>query len=255
MTFSLAGKRAAVTGGGRGIGAAIARMLAEAGAKVTILGRTISTLDQHAESLRPYGLSIQVAPVDVTDESSVAKAFATMGPVDILVNNAGIAHVAAFEKTSAADWERVFRVNVLGAVICSQQVLPKMVERKWGRIVNIASTAGLKGYTRLSTYTASKHALIGMTRALALETATTGVTVNAVCPTYTETDMTAEGITNISARLQTSTEEARKQLTKQIPQGEMAKPEQVAASVLWLCSTEAASVTGIALPIAGGEVM
>lgn len=255
MTFSLAGKRAAVTGGGRGIGAAIARTLAESGAEVTILGRTISTLDQHAESLRRDGLNIKVAPVDVTDEANVAQAFAKLGQIDILINNAGIAHVAPFEATSVADWERVFRVNVLGAVLCSQQVLPKMVERKSGRIVNIASTAGLKGYTRLSAYTASKHALIGMTRALALETATTGVTVNAVCPTYTETDMTAEGIKSISARLQTTAEEARKQLTKQIPQGEMAKPEQVAAAVLWLCLEQAASVTGVALPIAGGEVM
>jgi NAD(P)-dependent dehydrogenase (short-subunit alcohol dehydrogenase family) len=255
MTFSLAGKRAAVTGGGRGIGAAIARSLAEAGAEVTILGRTISTLDQNAESLRQDGLSIKVSPIDVTDELSVQQTFARLGDFDILINNAGVAHVAPFEKTTAADWERVFRVNLLGAVFCSQQVLPTMTTRKWGRIVNIASTAGLKGYTRLSAYTASKHALIGVTRALALETATAGVTVNAVCPTYTETDMTAEGIKSISARLQTSAEEARKQLTKQIPQGEMAKPEQVAAGVLWLCSDEAASVTGIALPIAGGEVM
>lgn len=255
MTFSLAGKRAAVTGGGRGIGAAIARTLAEAGAEVTILGRTISTLDQHAESLRRDGLNIKVAPLDVTDESSVAETFATIGRIDVLINNAGIAHVATFENTPAAEWERVFRVNVLGAVLCSQQVLPKMIGNKWGRIVNLASTAGLKGYTRLSAYTASKHAVIGMTRALALETAATGVTVNAVCPTYTETAMTAEGIKSISARLQTSAEEARKQLTKQIPQGELAKPEQVAAGVLWLCSAEAASVTGIALPIAGGEVM
>lgn len=255
MTFSLAGKHAAVTGGGRGIGAAIARTLAEAGADVTILGRNISTLDQHAESLRGDGLHIKVAPVDVTDESSVFQAFAKLGLIDILINNAGIAHVGPFDKTTTADWERVFRVNVLGAVLCSQRVLPKMVERKWGRVVNIASTAGLKGYTRLSAYTSSKHALIGLTRALALETATTGATVNAVCPTYTETDMTAEGIRSIGTRLQMSADEARKQLTKHIPQGEMAKPEQVAAGVLWLCSDEAASVTGIALPIAGGEVM
>ena len=255
MTFSLAGKHAAVTGGGRGIGAAIARTLAEAGADVTILGRNISTLDQHAESLRGDGLNIKVAPVDVTDESSVSQAFAKLSPIDILINNAGIAHVAPFDKTTTADWERVFRVNVLGAVLCSQRVLPNMLERKWGRVVNIASTAGLKGYTRLSAYTTSKHALIGLTRALALETATTGVTVNAVCPTYTETDMTAEGIKSIGTRLQMSTDEARMQLTKHIPQGEMVKPEQVAAGVLWLCSAEAASVTGIALPIAGGEVM
>jgi NAD(P)-dependent dehydrogenase (short-subunit alcohol dehydrogenase family) len=255
MTVSMTGKRAAVTGGGRGIGGAIARALAAAGAEVTILGRTISTLDQHAEALRRDGLGVKVAPLDVTDEASVSQAFAKLGSVDILINNAGIAHVAPFEKTAVEDWERVFRVNLLGAVLCSQQVLPKMIERKWGRIVNIASTAGLKGYTRLSAYTASKHALIGMTRALALETAKTGVTVNAVCPAYTETDMTAEGIKNISARLQTSVEEARKQLTKQIPQGEMVQPEQVAAAVLWLCSAEAARVTGIALPIAGGEVM
>src|SRR5262249_43274610 len=220
MTISLAGKRAAATGGGRGIGAAIARALAAAGAEVTILGRTISTLDQHAEALRRDGLSVKVSPLDVMDEASVTQAFAKVRDLDILVNNAGIAHAASFEKTAPADWERLFRVNVLGAVLCSQQVLPKMIERKWGRIVNIASTAGLKGYTRLSAYTASKHALIGMTRALALETATTGVTVNAVCPTYTETDMTAEGIKNISPRLQTSAEEARKQFTKQIPQGE-----------------------------------
>jgi NAD(P)-dependent dehydrogenase (short-subunit alcohol dehydrogenase family) len=255
MTFSLAGKRAAVTGGGRGIGAAIARGLAAVGAEVTILGRRISTLNQHAEAMRRDGFNVRVASVDVTDESNVKQTFAKLEEVDILINNAGAAHVATFDKTTAADWERLFHVNVLGAVFCSQQVLPKMVARKWGRIVNIASTAGLKGYTRLSAYTASKHALVGLTRALALETATTGVTVNAVCPTYTETDMTAEGIKNISARLQTSAEEARKQLTKQIPQGEMAKPEQVAAAVLWLCSAEAASVTGIALPIAGGEVM
>lgn len=255
MTFSLAGKRTAVTGGGRGIGAAIARAFAVAGAEVTILGRTISMLDQQAEMLRGDGLRVKVARIDVADESSVKQAFAELGDIDILINNAGLAHVATFENTTAADWQRLFHVNVLGAVFCSQQALPKMVERKWGRIVNIASTAGLKGYTRLSAYTASKHALIGMTRVLALETATTGVTVNAVCPTYTETDMTAEGIKNISARLQTTAEEARKQLTKQIPQGEMAKPEQVAAAVLWLCSAEAASVTGIALPIAGGEVM
>lgn len=255
MTFSLAGKRAAVTGGGSGIGAAIARTLASAGADVTILGRTISTLDEHAESLRRDGLHIRVAPVDVTDESSVAQAFAALGGIDVLINNAGIALSAPFEKTPMDDWERTIRVNLLGAVRCAQRVLPKMVERKWGRIVNVASTAGLKGYTRLSAYVASKHALIGMTRALALETATTGVTVNAVCPTYTETQMTAEGINNISARLQTSADEARKQFTKQIPQGEMVRPEEVAAAVLWLCSVEAAKVTGIALPIAGGEVM
>lgn len=255
MKTDLRGKRAAITGGGRGIGAAIARALAENGAEVTILGRNVSTLDSHAESLRADGLQVNVYPVDVAEPRSIDQAFAKLGRVDILVNNAGITHVARFEVTSLEDWERLMRVNLTGAFLCTQQALPGMIDRKWGRIANVASTAGLKGYTRLSAYCASKHALIGMTRALALETARDGITVNAICPTYTESDMTAEGVKNLSARLQTSADEARKQLTKAIPQGQMAKPEQIAAAVLWLCSEEASSVTGIALPIAGGEVM
>jgi NAD(P)-dependent dehydrogenase (short-subunit alcohol dehydrogenase family) len=130
-----------------------------------------------------------------------------------------------------------------------------MLDRSRGRIINIASTAGLKGYSRLSAYCSSKHALIGFTRAVALETATKGITVNAVCPTYTESEMTSEGIAAISKRLNVNADEARALLTRQIPQGKMAQPEDVASAVLWLCSTEAAAVTGIALPVAGGEVM
>jgi NAD(P)-dependent dehydrogenase (short-subunit alcohol dehydrogenase family) len=177
------------------------------------------------------------------------------GPIDILVNNAGVSHVAPAHKTAFADWQRIIDVNVTGTFLCTREVLASMLDRSRGRIINIASTAGLKGYTRLSAYCASKHAVIGFTRAVALETATKGITVNAVCPTYTESDMTSEGIAAISKRLNVTADEALSMLTKQIPQGKMAKPEEVANAVLWLCSAEAAAVTGIALPVAGGEVM
>jgi 3-hydroxybutyrate dehydrogenase len=246
-----AGKRAVVTGGGRGIGAAISAALSTSGANVTILGRDAARLQAHASTLK----NVKAIPCDITDEMAVRNTFAEIGSVDILVNNAGQSHVAPTHKTELQDWERILRINVTAAFLCSRAVLPGMLERGSGRIINIASTAGLKGYTRLSAYCASKHALIGFTRALAIETATKSITVNAVCPTYTETDMTAEGIIAISERLGISQGEALAQLTKQIPQGKMAKPEDIASAVLWLCSPEAATVTGIALPIAGGEVM
>lgn len=255
MTVDLTGKRAAVTGGGRGIGAAIARALACCGAEVTLLGRNRDPLEKTAADLKQSGSTVRAFQCDVTDESSVRTVFHQIGSLDILVNNAGQAHAAAFENTTLEEWERILRVNVTGAFLCTQAALPAMVERKSGRVINIASTAGLKGYTRMSAYVASKHALIGVTRSLALETAKSGVTVNAVCPSYTESDMTAEGIKNVSARLNVSADEAREILVRPIPQGEMIKPEQVAAAVVWLCSSEAASVTGIALPVAGGEVM
>jgi NAD(P)-dependent dehydrogenase (short-subunit alcohol dehydrogenase family) len=253
--MSLAGQHALVTGGARGIGAAISSALSTAGARVTIFGRDTSRLKQHAASLN----NAQAFPCDVSQEvavrSAVQQATNGFGPIDILVNNAGISHVAPAHKTELADWQRLFDVNVTGAFLCTREVLASMLDRSRGRIINIASTAGLKGYSRLSAYCASKHALIGFTRAVALETATKGITVNAVCPTYTESEMTSEGIAAISKRLNVNAEQARALLTKQIPQGKMAHPEDVASAVLWLCSTEAAAVTGIALPVAGGEVM
>ena len=249
------GQHAVVTGGGRGIGAAIATALSQAGAKVTILGRDLKRLQAHATTLR----GAQAIACDVTVESSIRSAFAaavkTFGAVDILVNNAGQAHVSPVYKTELRDFEELLRVNLTGAFLCTREVLPAMIDRRRGRIVNIASTAGLKGYTRMSAYCASKHGLIGLTRAVALEVATQGVTVNAICPTYTESEMTGEGVKAISTRLDISEADALAQLTKQIPQGKMLSPEDVAAAVLWLCSAEASSVTGIALPIAGGEVM
>lgn len=253
--MSLAGQHAVVTGGARGIGAAISTTLARAGAKVTILGRDASRLQQHVASLS----SAQAVPCDVSSEQSVRvavqQATNTFGAVDILVNNAGVSHVAPVHNTELADWQRLFDVNVTGAFLCTREILPSMLDCGRGRIVNIASTAGLKGYTRLSAYCASKHALIGFTRAVALETAAKGITVNAVCPTYTESDMTSEGVAAISKRLNVSSEEAHAMLIKQIPQGRMARPLEVAGAVLWLCSEEAAAITGVALPVAGGEVM
>jgi NAD(P)-dependent dehydrogenase (short-subunit alcohol dehydrogenase family) len=253
--MSVVGQHALVTGGARGIGAAISAALSSAGAKITIFGRDASRLQERANSLN----NAQAVPCDVSDEASVRAAIQqatkTFGPIDILVNNAGISHVAPVHKTELADWQRVFAVNVTGAFLCTREVLPSMLDRSRGRIINIASTAGLKGYTRLSAYCASKHAVIGLTRAVALETATKGITVNAICPTYTESDMTSEGIAAISKRFNVSEDEALSMLTKQIPQGKMAKPEDVATAALWLCSAHAATITGIALPVAGGEVM
>lgn len=251
----LQGQHAVVTGASRGIGAQIARALAGAGAKVSLFARSQTSLEDLAAQLE----RAHAVACDVADEASVRQAFsaaiARSGPVDILVNNAGRAYVAVAHKTVLGDWENVMRVNVTGAFLCTREVLPSMLDRSRGRIVNISSSAGLRGYTRMSAYCASKHALVGFTRAVALETAGKGVTVNAVCPTYTESDMTREGIEAIQARLHVSAEGAQSQLTKQIPLGRMVTSAEIASAVLWLCSTEAAAVTGIALPIAGGEVM
>ena len=251
---TLNARHAVVTGASRGIGAEIARALAKTGAKVSVLARDEKQLSALAKKIEGNAVGC-----DVTDEASLKKAIrdaiSKFGPVDILVNNAGQAHVAVAHKTELADWENILRVNVTGAFLCTREVLPSMLERSQGRIVNIASSAGLKGYTRMSAYCASKHALIGLTRAVALETAGKGITVNAVCPTYTESDMTRDGIEAISARLSVSKEEAAAQLTKAIPLGRMVTAAEIASAVLWLCSAESAAVTGIALPIAGGEVM
>ena len=253
--MDLKGRHAVVTGGGRGIGAAISSALAREGANVTLLGRDLRTLEAHAASLE----SAQSVQCDISHESTIKAAFtaarAKFGPIEVLVNNAGQSHVAVVQKTELKDFESILRVNLTGAFLCTKEVLPAMLDGRYGRIVNIASTAGLKGYTRMSAYCASKHALVGFTRAVALEVATKGVTVNAVCPTYTESDMTTEGIKSISTRLNISAEEALSQLTKQIPQGTMVTADQIAAAVLWLCSEQASSITGVALPIAGGEVM
>jgi 3-hydroxybutyrate dehydrogenase len=254
--MALQGKHALVTGGSRGIGLAIANDLLRLGARVTICGR--SAMQEAVSSLRTLG-EVQAVPMDVADAASVAQAFAEavshFGEIDILVNNAGQASSAPFHKTALDMWQHMLNVNLSGSFYCSQQALPAMLKNGWGRIVNVASTAGLTGYAYVSAYCAAKHGVIGMTRALALEVATKGVTVNAVCPGYTETDIVADAIANIVNKTGCTEEQARAQLTAGNPQKRMVQPQEVAQAVSWLCLPGSSAMNGQAIAVAGGEVM
>jgi NAD(P)-dependent dehydrogenase (short-subunit alcohol dehydrogenase family) len=255
MAGALDGRHAVVTGGGRGIGAAVASALADAGARLTLMGRSEAPLQEHAAALS----AAQAIRCDVTEEGGVAVAFAeaarTFGPVAILVNNAGAAESAPFARTSLALLRRMLEVNLIGTFLCSRAALPDMLEAGFGRIVNVASVAGLKGAAYVSAYCAAKHGVIGLTRALALETATKGITVNAVCPSYADTDMAQAAIANIVAKTGRSPPDAEMELVRKNPQGRLIRPEEVAATVLWLCAPGAEAITGQAIAIAGGEVM
>jgi NAD(P)-dependent dehydrogenase (short-subunit alcohol dehydrogenase family) len=249
---TLQGKHAVVTGASRGIGLAVARALRAQGARVTLMAR-----DQHALAAAAAELGGDTAwqTVDVTDADSVAAAFARAGALDILVNNAGQAASAPFGRTDAALWQRMLDVNLTGAYHCIQAALPGMLEAGWGRVVNVASTAGLTGYRYVAAYCAAKHGLVGLTRALALEVASRGVTVNAVCPGYTETDIVADAVANIVRKTGRSADQARAQLAAANPQGRLVQPEEVAHAVAWLCMPGAAAMNGQAIAVAGGEVM
>ncbi|PWC41707.1 SDR family NAD(P)-dependent oxidoreductase [Azospirillum sp. TSO22-1] len=250
MERHLTGRHALVTGAGRGIGAAIARRLAAEGARLTLLGRTRAPLDALAEEI---GASVLQA--DVTDDAAFARVFAAAGPVDVLVNNAGAAATAPFVRTDRALWDSMLAVNLTSVFTGCKLALPGMVERGWGRIVTVASTAGLRGYAYCAAYAAAKHGVIGLTRTLALETARAGVTVNAVCPGFADTGMTAESLDRIQAKTGRTRDEAVAELTKSNPQGRLVRPEEVADAVAWLCGPAAASITGQAIAVAGGEVM
>jgi NAD(P)-dependent dehydrogenase (short-subunit alcohol dehydrogenase family) len=247
-------RHAFVTGGGSGIGLATAKALASAGWRVTIAGRTEARLRDVAK--RIPGARIQ--PLDVTDAEAVPEAFratvAAAGSVSLLVNNAGSVSSAPFERTSSEQWRAMLDVHLLGAVHCIRSVLPQMKANGWGRIVNVASTAGLIGYRNLAAYVAAKHALVGMTKALSLELAKTGITVNAVCPGYVDTEIISSAVAKIAERTQQSSEAALAAFTAVNPQGRLVTPEEVASAVLWLASDGAAAVNGVALPVAGGEV-
>jgi len=244
---------ALVTGGGRGIGREVAATLARAGATVTIIGRHRATLDEAVIA----GAAHFAGVADVADRAALQAAVAEAAarqPVDILVANAGIAESAPFMKSDAVLFARMMDVNFFGVVHSIQAVLPSMRDRRCGRIVAIASTAGLKGYPYVSAYVAAKHAVIGLVRSLALEVATTNVTVNAVCPGFTDTDLVAGSIDTIMKKTGRSREQATAELSRHNPQGRLVAPPEVADAVLWLCGSGAGAITGQAIAVAGGEV-
>jgi len=247
-----ADQHAVVTGGGSGIGAAIAESLVAAGARVTLMGRNADKLKDKAAEL---GTNFQVA--DVTDRDQVTAAFTAAakqaGTVTILVNNAGAAEAAPFGNMGDDLWDSLIAVNLTGVYNCTKATIAAMAEAGWGRIINIASTAGLKGYAYVSAYCAAKHGVIGLTRALALEYARKGVTVNAVCPGYTNTEIIAASLEKIVAATGRSRDQALAELIKVNPQQRLIEPEEVADTVMWICRQEA--INGQSIAVAGGEIM
>jgi 3-hydroxybutyrate dehydrogenase len=244
---------ALVTGGGRGIGREIAATLARAGATVTALGRTRATLDEAIAA----GAAHFAGVADVADQAAISAAIAEAAgrqPIDILIANAGIAESAPFARSDAALFRRMMDVDFMGVVHAVHAVLPGMKDRPYGRIVAIASTAGLKGYAYASAYSAAKHAVVGLVRSLALELSSTRVTVNAVCPGFTDTDLLSGSIDNIMQKTGRSHEQAVTDLAKRNPQGRLVTPAEVADTVLWLCGEGAGAITGQAIAVAGGEI-
>jgi NAD(P)-dependent dehydrogenase (short-subunit alcohol dehydrogenase family) len=256
-TTLLSGRHAFVTGASRGIGANIAAALAADGASVSLVGRDAARLEQVASKLGGADRAIPIV-ADVTDAAAVKEAFAAarrrFGPAHVLVNNAGQATAAKFTDTDEALWSRIIGVNLTGTYLCTREAVPDMLQAGFGRIVNIASIAGLKGAAYISAYAASKHAVIGLTRSLALEYATRNITVNAVCPGYVDTDIVTGAIDNIVRKTGRTESEALATLTATNPQGRLIAPDEVSNAVLWLCRPGTQSVTGQSIVIAGGEV-
>ena len=254
---SFAGRHAVVTGASRGIGAAIAAALAAEGVRVSLLGRDEAKLARVSAELGGVSHAVPVK-VDVADADSVRDAFAAarghFGPVHILINNAGMAASAKFTETDLPTWSRILAVNLTGTYLCAREAIPDMLKLGFGRIVNIASIAGLRGAAYISAYATSKHAVIGLTRSLALEFATKNITVNAVCPGYTDTDIVREAVATIRAKTGRTEKEALDALVATNPQRRLIAPQEVADTALWLCKPGTESVTGQSIVIAGGEV-
>jgi NAD(P)-dependent dehydrogenase (short-subunit alcohol dehydrogenase family) len=253
VTYNLAGRHALVTGGGTGIGAAIALALAQAGAAVTICGRRLAELKKSAA--RHNNIHAHVA--DVTDEPSLQRLYrdaqGERGAFGIVVANAGAAESAPAEKVSRALWDATIAVDLTGAFLSVQPALTGMRERRWGRIVFIASTAGLKGYAYVAPYVAAKHGVIGLARALAIETAEAGITVNAVCPGFTETPMLERAVDRIVAATKRGATQTRNALAANNPQARFITPKEVADTIMWLCAGDSEAITGQAISVSGGE--
>ena len=246
-------RHALITGAGTGIGEAISRQLHREGHAVTLVGRRSEPLEALSQALGKQSFAVTG---DVTDRGEIESAFkaatAQFGDVEILVNCAGMAPTAPFHRVDFADWQRTMDVNVNGVFHCTQLALESMLENNWGRVVNIASVASLRGFPYVSGYCASKHAVLGMTRALALEVATQSITVNAVCPGYVDTDIVTNAIAGIVSKTGRTEADAMQHFTESNPQGRLVEVTEVASAVSWLCSEGAASVTGQAIAIDGG---
>jgi NAD(P)-dependent dehydrogenase (short-subunit alcohol dehydrogenase family) len=251
-------RHAVVTGAGSGIGAAIAQALADNGFVLTLLGRREEALQAVRATLTSADAH-GVTAADITDEAALQRALAQAveqrGPALVLVNNAGQAASQPFLKTDAAHWRTQLDVNLMGAVHATQALLPGMLAAGWGRVVNVASTAALTGYAYVTAYCAAKHALLGFTRALALEVATKGITVNAVCPGFTDTPLLDGAVDNIVAKTGSSADSARATLARRNPQGRLVQPREVADTVRWLCGDGSAAIHGQAIAVAGGEIL
>ena len=260
VTQPLKGQHALITGGSRGIGAAISNALAALGANVSLLARDNKTLKKQSDYLATeFGTNVFYTSTDITNEkeieSSFAKSVNANGPIDILVNNAGIGKSMPFHKMDLEFWKTTLDLNLTGTFLCTKQVYDTMRERAYGRIINISSTVGLRGYPYIAAYTASKHAVIGLTRTLALEAVKKGITVNAICPGYTETDLVSEAIDSIAKTSGRDKENVKTEIENMSPMGRLVTPEEVAESAAWLCLPSSASITGQAIVIAGGSVM
>lgn len=256
--MQLRGKTVFITGGGRGIGKASALEFAKSGAQVVVAARTLSETSAVAAEIESAGGTALAVPIDVRSTESVdqafEQAFSKFGVVDILVNNAGIARSAPFSKTSEEFWLEIQDINLNGAFRCIKAAIPKMFGQKWGRIINIASIAGKAGAPYISAYVASKHGLLGLTRALAQEVATVGITVNAICPGYVETDMAALAIKNIVEKTKVSPEQARTTLGDMNPQKRLFQVDEVAGLILYLATDTARGINGQAINICGGAL-
>jgi NAD(P)-dependent dehydrogenase (short-subunit alcohol dehydrogenase family) len=259
---SLTERGAVIVGGGRGIGEAVARRLAEAGAGVVVAARSVDDIDAVAATLRGLGVRAWGVPCDVADPASVetlaetsVERLATEGlQPDILINSAGIASSAPVTGLSLDEWNRVLTVNATGTFLCTRAFLPGMLERGWGRVVNIASVAGLAGARYISAYAASKHAVVGLTRCVAAEVAGRGVTINAVCPGYVDTEMTAASVSRIARKTGRTEEEALEAILEMSPHGRLIRPAEVADAVAALVAEEAEGMNGEAIVIDGGDL-
>jgi NAD(P)-dependent dehydrogenase (short-subunit alcohol dehydrogenase family) len=259
VSGALDGRGAVVTGGGRGIGAAVARALAAGGTRVVVASRTAADVEAVAREIESAGGAAWPASVDVTDPESIealaSDAVGRVGEVDILVTCAGVAWSAPLARQTLEDWERIFAVNVTGTFLATRAFLPAMMERGFGRVIHLASVAGLAGAKYIAAYAASKHAVVGFTRAVAAEAASRGVTVNALCPGYVDTGMTEESVARIVDRAGLSEAEARAAILATSPQGRLIEPDEVARAATWLCEDAARGVNGQTIVIDGGGLL